>query len=519
MKLPRSSGVLLHPVSLPGPYGIGDIGSDSEEFLQFLLEAGQRFWQVLPLGPTGYGDSPYQAYSSFAGNPLLISPDVLLQEGLLDQEDLENRPSFLDDRIDYGSVIQWKSALLRRAHQNFLQRKPTSLWNDFLTYCEAEKSWLDDFALFMALKETHGYRVWTEWETELIQRDPAALSHAAEKLASLVESHKFVQFEFAREWQSLHNLAAGEGILIIGDIPFYVAHDSADVWANQNLFRLDKSGNPVAVAGVPPDYFSETGQLWGNPTYRWDVLEDSGFAWWCERVKKTLTQVDVVRLDHFRGFEAYWEVPAGEPTAERGEWVKGPGAALFQAIKKSLNDRLPIIAENLGLITEEVEALREQFQLPGMAVFQFGFGHDAKTSAFPLHKYTRDLVAYTGTHDNETLRAWWDELNTTKTGRATRRYIKKYLSISGKDFNWSCIRALMASVADVVIFPMQDLLGLGKEARMNRPGISSGNWAWRMPQDMLTSSLTSKLKELVELYGRDEGAWDGFQQPAHIGAE
>ncbi len=505
MILPRSSGILLHPTSFSGPYGIGDLGGEAEEFIDFLVRSGQRFWQVLPLGPTGYGDSPYQSYSSFAGNPLLISPEGLLQDGLLDQEDLEQRPAFPEDRVDYGRVIHWKTGLLKRAFENYCSTQPAEIKDDFVRFCESEARWLDDFALFMALKEANHFALWTDWDSNLVSRDPEALREARETFGQLIEAYKFTQFLYARQWGALHERARNEGILIIGDIPIYAAHDSADVWGNQAFFKLDERGNPLSVAGVPPDYFSETGQLWGNPTYRWDVLRDHGFSWWIERVAATLKQVDVIRIDHFRGFEAYWEVPAGEPTAVKGKWVEGPRDALFTAIQDALGGRgLPIIAENLGVITPEVEALRERFDLPGMAVFQFGFGDHAKTSPFPPHKYTRRLVAYTGTHDNDTLMGWWQDLASSKSGRKVRRYVNRYLNMRDREFNWKCIRTLMASVADLVIFPVQDILGLGKDGRMNRPGVSSGNWAWRMSPNCLTEELSGRLLEMVELYGRDE---------------
>lgn len=502
MSLPRCSGILLHPTSFPGPYGIGDIGAEAEDFVDFLGEAGQRIWQVLPLGPTGYGDSPYQSYSSFAGNPLLINLEGLLEDGLLGQEDLENRPPFPEDRVDFGTVIGWKNQLLRRAYDNFRHRAGGEEHRAFETFCAKHAAWLDDFALFMALKETRGQTSWAEWAPDLALRKPMALDAARKELVEGIEAHKFIQYQFARQWDALHAYAGDHGILLVGDIPFYVAHDSADVWANPGLFRLDAAGHATAVAGVPPDYFSATGQLWGNPIYRWDVLAASGFDWWVRRVRAALDRVDVVRIDHFRGFEAYWEVAAGEPTAVNGRWVKGPREALFEALRTALGEDLPIIAENLGMITPEVEALRERFGLPGMAVFQFGFGTDARSSAFPLHAYQRDLVAYTGTHDNDTLAGWWESLRRTRKGRAIRRYLRKYLAATGRDFPWACIRSLMASVADVVVFPVQDVLGLGSDARMNRPGSPSGNWVWRMRSGALTPELAERLKELADIYGR-----------------
>lgn len=499
MRLPRASGILLHPTSFPGPYGIGDLGSEAYRFVDFLHEAAQRVWQVLPLGPTGYGDSPYQSFGTFAGNPLLISLDKLVEEGLLRPKDLEDRPAFPKGRVDYGAVIPWKRRVLRRAYDTFCRHGSAHERAQFDLFCQAQADWLDDYALFMAIKEARRYVVWTSWPKGLALREPTALEKAQADLRSRMGAVKFGQYLFFKQWEALSRYVHGRGIRIVGDIPIYAAHDSADVWAHREVFQLDALGRPTVVGGVPPDYFSETGQLWGNPLFRWDYLAKTDYLWWVARVRAALRLFDVVRIDHFRGFEAYWEVPAGEPTAVNGRWVPGPGDKLFLALRKALGDPLPIIAENLGLITPPVEALREAFGLPGMAVFQFGYGPSAKTSSFPLHAFDRNLVAYTGTHDNDTLVGWWESI---RSDRALRRYLLKYFHTTGREFHWVCIRALMASVADTVIFPLQDVQGLGSEARMNRPGHAAGNWVWRYDARSLTSALAARLADLAETYGR-----------------
>ncbi len=503
MSLPRSSGVLLHPTSLPGPDGIGDVGPESVRLLDFLADAGQRVLQVLPLGPTGYGDSPYQSFSTFAGNPLLVSAAILQEEGLLSGADLSARPEFPSDHVDYGRVIDWKRNLLRRAWETYRHDAGRPERQAFTAFCKQHRHWLDDFALFMALKDRHGGVQWTLWDRPFALRDPDALAQARDDMDDAISAIKFAQFLFFRQWDRFRAEARGRDIRIIGDIPIYVAHDSADVWAHPELFQLDAEGAPTVVAGVPPDYFSKTGQLWGNPIYRWDYAAETGYAWWVERLRATLGLVDVVRLDHFRGFESYWEVPAGDPTAENGQWASGPKDWIFDTFKFVYGPDLPIIAEDLGVITPEVEALRKRFNLPGMAVFQFGYGNDATSSPLPLHAFNYRLVAYSGAHDNDTLMGWWSSLDADPAGQATKAYIRRYLEISDSDeVNWIVIRALMASVADVVITPVQDLLGLGSEARMNYPGRSHGNWTWRMASNALTPALAKRLRELTERYGR-----------------
>lgn len=507
MKFPRSSGILLHPTSLPGRFGIGDLGIEAYRFADFLEEAGQKLWQVLPLNPTGYADSPYQCFSVFAGNPLLISLEKLLNQGLLAAADFEGAPAFPDNQVDYGLVLEFKLPLLRKAAHNFAASASRSDRAQFETFCRENTRWLNDYALFMAFKDAQQGAVWTQWEPQLAGRQPAALERWTETLAAEIAAQKYWQFEFSRQWQALKAYCHGRNIRIMGDIPIYVAHDSADVWAHRELFYLDEKGNPIKVAGVPPDYFSATGQLWGNPLYRWDALKKSGYRWWIDRFRASLSLLDAVRLDHFRGFEAYWEVPAGERTAINGRWVKGPGAEFFSALKAEFG-QLPIVAENLGVITPEVEAIRNQFGLPGMSILQFAFGKDPQGPTFRPHNYPRELVAYTGTHDNDTTVGWWtssgteDSTRTEEDVRVEHEFAKAFLGFGNEEINWVFIRAILASVADTVLFPLQDVLGLGSEARMNLPGRPGGNWRWRFTADALTAQLAARLNGLTKLYDR-----------------
>jgi 4-alpha-glucanotransferase len=507
MKLPRSSGILLHPTSLPGPSGIGDLGASAYAFADFLAAARQQLWQVLPLGPTGYGDSPYQCFSAFAGNPLLISLEKLVEEEVLSAADLAEYPTFGESEVDYGSVIRFKLPLLRKACENFRKCGRTSDWNQFHAFCRQNISWLDDYARFAACKEAHGGAVWNKWEPGVASRRPEDLARWTERLGKEIESHKYVQYQFFKQWSALKNYCHQRGIRIFGDVPIFVAHDSADVWAHPELFELEADGQSRFVAGVPPDYFSATGQLWGNPVYRWEVLAHTGYAWWIDRLRATFAMVDIVRLDHFRGFEGYWEVPAQETTAVNGRWIKGPGAALFHAVEKALGD-LPIVAENLGMITPEVERLREQFRFPGMAILQFAFGTDPQGSGFRPHNFSQDLVVYTGTHDNDTTAGWWTSSGTDDSTRSNeeiqreRAFALKYLGSDGHEIHWAFIRCALASVADVAIIPFQDLLGLGGEARMNLPARPSGNWRWRYRPGALAVEIGERLKELTELFGR-----------------
>ena len=507
MRFPRASGVLLHPTSLPGPYGIGDLGPQARYFADFLAQAGQTLWQVLPLGPTGFGDSPYQCFSALAGNPLLISPENLVERGWLESSALKNVPRFPADQTDFANIIPWKSTLLESAAWRFFECASHGDRDRFDEFSKANQGWLDDFALFMALKQYHGYSVWTQWEPDIRWREPGALAHWREKLAEQIAVQKFQQFAFSTQWQELRDYCRERRIRLMGDLPIYVAHDSADVWVNPQYFQLDSSGNPTVVAGVPPDYFSATGQLWGNPIYRWDALARDGYRWWLERFRAVFQMVDMVRLDHFRGFEAYWEVPATELTAVRGRWVKGPGPELFHTARMELGD-LSLVAENLGVITREVEAIRAEFGFPGMTILQFAFGNDPQAPTFRPHNYPREVVAYTGTHDCDTTVGWWtsegrgESTRSAEDIRCEREFARKYLNTDGGEINWVFIRTLLASVADTVLIPLQDVLGLGSEARMNQPATLGGNWRWRYRQEMLKPELAARLRDLTRVYER-----------------
>ncbi len=508
MKFSRSSGILLHITSLPASFGIGDLGSSAYEFADFLAAAGQRLWQVLPLNPTGYGDSPYQCFSAFAGNPLLISLEHLRDAGTLPASDLASAPSFSEASVDYGAVIDFKFRVLRRAAQVFFADGSRADHAAFEHFCESARPWLDDFALFMALKQQQGGVMWTRWEPSVRRRDSGALEQWSCKLAPELKARKYWQFEFFRQWEALKHYCQERGIRFMGDVPIYVAHDSADVWSRPDMFRLDDQGMPSVVSGVPPDYFSATGQLWGNPIYRWDVLAANGYQWWIERFRATLSLFDMVRLDHFRGFEAYWEIPVGETTAVHGRWVKGPGETFLSALQDAFGG-LPIVAENLGVITPAVEELRQEFGLPGMALLQFAFGNDPQGPSFRPHNYARDLVAYTGGHDNDTTVGWWsssgasDSTRTPEDVRQEHDFARAYLGLHESDeINWALIRAVLASVADVAIIPLQDVLGLGTEARMNLPGRVSGNWKWRYRRGALTGELSGRLRSLTTIYDR-----------------
>ncbi|HET9478598.1 MAG TPA: 4-alpha-glucanotransferase, partial [Pyrinomonadaceae bacterium] len=489
MNFPRASGILLHPTSLPGSFGVGDLGPEAYKFVDFLESAGQSLWQVLPLGPTGYGDSPYMCLSAFAGNTALISPERLVAEGLVDTD-------FATD----------KNQLLRSAYQNYRKTTDTNLRSAFETFAQREAHWLEDYALFRALKDAHNGVAWHEWEPSLVRRTPAALARAREQLRQEIEAHMFYQFVFFEQWFTLKNYANEKGIRIVGDLPIFVALDSADVWTNPEQFKLDKNGRPLVVAGVPPDYFSSTGQLWGNPLYNWEHMEADGFKWWIERVRATLKVVDIARVDHFRGFAACWEIPGGDTTAERGQWVEAPGRELFKAIRKTLG-QLPIIAEDLGVITPDVVALRDEFGFPGMRILQFGFSGDAKNIDLP-HNYVANVVAYTGTHDNDTTVGWFRSVageGSTRTAEQIereRRFCLDYLNSDGEEIHWDFIRAVMASVANTAIVPLQDVLGLGTEARMNLPNSTEGNWSWRYRAGALTDEIATRLKNLTSLYGR-----------------
>jgi 4-alpha-glucanotransferase len=503
----RSSGVLLHPTSLPGRFGIGDLGASAHEFVEWLSAAGQRLWQVLPLGPTGYGDSPYQCFSAFAGNPLLIALDVLIEEGLLEHSDLRGGPDFHDGSIDFPSLIAHRRQLWPRILDRF-EGSSAGVRARFDEFCRAHAGWLDDYALFMSVKAEHRDGAWTLWETDIAQRNPRAIDRWLAHCAREVQLHKLTQFLFFEQWRAVRQACRARSIDIVGDLPIFVAHDSADVWVRRDLFKLDAYGQPTVVAGVPPDYFSATGQLWGNPHYRWEALARTGYAWWIERFRATLDLVDRVRIDHFRGFVASWEVPFGAATAALGRWQEGPGAALFDAVESALGlTHLPFIAENLGVITPEVEALRERFEFPGMAILQFAFGSDPQAPDFKPHNYPRNRVVYTGTHDNDTTMGWWtgEAEHSTRSPaeiRAEREHARRYLGIDGPDAHWAFVRAALASVADTAIVPAQDLLGLGSEARMNQPGTVTGNWRWRLLPGQLTPGLAEVLALLARTYDR-----------------
>ncbi len=495
MKYKRSSGILFHPTSLPGPDGIGDLGPQAYAWIDFLHETGCALWQVLPLGPTGYGDSPYQSFSAFAGNPYLVSPTILLDEDLLTRQDLVDRPKFSTGQVDFGPVIEWKVRLLDRAYDRFKGSSDSELGRELSSFQKDQAYWLDDYTMFMAIKEAQGGGSWDKWPAILKHRDQSALDRFRKENPDAIQRHVFRQFIFFRQWQALHTYANQAGIMIIGDAPIFVSYDSADVWAHPELFYLDQKGLPSVVAGVPPDYFSKTGQLWGNPLYHWDIHKDTGYSWWIDRLSTLLKVVDVVRLDHFRGFAGYWEIPYGNPTAEIGRWVPGPGADLFTAVNKALGD-LPIIAEDLGVVTPDVIELREKFELPGMKLFQFAFSTDPDDPFLP-HNFPENCIAYTGTHDNDTVIGWY------KTApKSEQDFCRRYLSKPGNDIAWDMIRGIWGSVASVAIAPLQDFLRLDTNARMNYPGRPEGNWTWRVSHDAFTDELTQNIHEINYLYGR-----------------
>jgi len=491
----RAAGILLHPTSLPGRFGIGDLGPGACNFMDWLRESGCTLWQVLPLGPTGYADSPYQCFSAFAGNPLLVSPDLLLEAGLLQPDEVELPVDLDPARVDYGRLWQQRPALLAKAARRLLAGFSAEQSARFEAFQAQQSAWLAEFSLFMALKTHYGGRPWTEWDQDLVQRKPAALKRARKELAEQIQIQAAIQFFFFWQWGQIKQYAVERGLKIIGDIPIFVAHDSVDVWVDQHLFMLDERGFPTVVAGVPPDYFSPTGQRWGNPLYRWDVLENRDYAWWMRRLEAVLTHVDYVRMDHFRGFESYWEVPAEEPTAEKGRWVSGPGSDLFYAMQAKFG-HLPIIAEDLGLITDAVIQLRETFDFPGMKVLQFAFDGDNQHPYLP-HNYPQNCIAYTGTHDNDTTVGWY-----RAAPERERDFYRRYFRVPGDDVAWDFIRAVWASNAVWAIAPMQDLLCLETHARMNLPGTAAGNWTWRVTGPQLQHSIQDGLRHLNQLHNR-----------------
>ncbi len=486
MNIGRASGILLHVTSLPSRFGIGDLGDGSRDFVDLLAEARQKLWCVLPLSPTGPENSPYQCRSAFAGNPLLISPQQLVKQGYLSRRNIQSPPHFPSSHVDFKEVRSYKESLLKEAFRNFTNTR------DYLRFEERHSGWLDNYALFMSLREANKGVPWTEFNPK---RKPSP---------GTIQYHKFVQFEFFRQWHALREYCAERKIAIMGDLPFYVEHDSADVWSNPSLFDLGANGQPRTVGGVPPDYFSQNGQLWGTPTYRWDRCKETGFKLWIDRFRAALELVDLLRLDHFRGFEAFWSVNAHQSTAKRGRWVKGPGAQLFNRVRKDLGD-LPFVAENLGTITPEVEDLCHHFKFPGMAVLQFGFD---EVGTHRPHNYVREQVSFTGTHDNDTTLGWWRTINQAAsrrknlTDRAIVHRVKSYLQTDGRDIHWSFIQAILTSVADIAIIPLQDVLGLGSEARMNLPGRAKGNWGWRFQSSQLNRALINRLRDLTVTSGR-----------------
>ncbi|MBD2163574.1 4-alpha-glucanotransferase [Calothrix membranacea FACHB-236] len=497
MPFPRSSGILLHPTSFPSRFGIGDLGLEAYRFIDFLKDSYQQYWQVLPLGPTGYGNSPYMSYSAMAGNPLLISPEKLLKDDLLTEEDFANLPAFPLHKVDFEPIVPIKNALLQKACENFHTKSTSIQQKKFADFCDRKAYWLDDYALFMALKDTQNGASWHTWEPEFAKRQPEALDRVRRQLTTEIFYYKFIQYEFFQQWSELKTYANKHGIDIIGDIPIYVAHDSADVWGNPNIFCLDEeTGEAAQMAGVPPDYFSATGQLWGNPVYNWEELQKQDFKWWLQRFEAMLDYVDIIRIDHFRGFEAYWSVPQGEETAMNGEWVEAPGEAFFETIRQKLG-KLPVLAEDLGVITPEVEALRDKFEFPGMKVLQFAFGSDPGNPFLPFN-YPRNAVVYTGTHDNDTTIGWFNQ-----AGDWEKENLLLYLGcVSPEGIHWDLIRLALSSIANQAILPLQDILGLGGEARMNFPSVAEGNWEWRYVEHALTKELSHKLKRLTTLYGR-----------------
>ena len=494
----RASGVLLHPTSLPSRFGIGDLGENAYKFVDFLANSDQQIWQILPVGPTGYGNSPYLSYSALAGNPLLISPAILQQQGLLTTQELQNLPDFPIDWVDFDRVIATKLPLLRQASDRFKASASESDNTEFQRFCNRQNDWLSDYALFMSLKTAHNGSGWNQWPVEIAARQPQAMAEWGAKLADDIFYHKFTQYQFFSQWQNLKQYANDRGINLFGDIPIYVAHDSVDVWAHRHIFRLDPdTGEASLMAGVPPDYFSSTGQLWGNPVYNWEELEKTDFKWWIRRVEAILEYVDIVRIDHFRGFQAYWGVPQGEDTAMNGTWLDAPGEKFFQLLEKQLGV-LPIVAEDLGVITPEVEALRDKFNFPGMKILQFAFDDDRANGFLPFNYTDRNCIVYTGTHDNNTTVGWFYERSPEAQANVT-----DYLGCVGDEgIHWAMIRLALSSVGNTVVLPFQDVLGLGTDAKMNTPSQATGNWSWRCRVEAFNDELSGRMKYLTYLYGR-----------------
>lgn len=502
--------MLLHPTSLPGKHGIGDLGKEAFDFIDFLKSTGQTLWQVLPLGPTGYGDSPYASFSTYGGNPMIISPQLLMEQGYLSAENFKNEPDFDKNNVNFGEIIPWKMALLEKAARVFCNNGAND--KAFSNFCNEEAHWLDDYSLFMAVKEyfdekafregVHG-AMWSNfWDKDIALREPVAVKRWSERLSGEIERNKILQFFFFEQWLNVRKYANNKGIEIIGDIPIFVASDSCDVWSNRELFLLDKEGAPTLVAGVPPDYFSKTGQLWGNPLYDWEAMEKNGFKWWIERIRGTLKLVDIIRVDHFRGFEAFWQVPAGNQTAEEGSWVKARGAKLFAEVRKELGS-LPILAEDLGFITPAVDELRDRFLFPGMRILQFAFDEAEGDSGldpgniFLPHNYVPRSVVYTGTHDNSTMKGWLGKCTADEL-----EFMRQYSGYEGDELVWQFIRMALSSISFYCIIPLQDFLELDDSARMNIPSTLGGNWSWRYSEDMIDREMMKKLLDMTLLYGR-----------------
>lgn len=505
----RASGLLLHPTSLHGSFGIGDLGPAAYEFVDFLSESGQSWWQMLPVVPPGEGNSPYMSTSAFAGSPLLISLERLCDDGLLSAAEIAGPgKSLSQQRVRYAAVERFKSPRFRKAFATFEKQRNSNDRDSFETFCATNEGWLTDYAHFCALKIATGGAGWVDWEKDVRLRKAAALKRSRAQLAAEVEYQKFLQYQFDRQWSALKTYCAEQGVGLIGDIPIFVAHDSADVWGHPDLFQLQKTGRPAVVAGIPPDYFSKDGQLWGNPLYAWDVHRERRYDWWIARLQTAFSRFDAVRLDHFIGFYRCWEVDAAAKTARVGRWVKGPTADFFKGVRAGLGP-LELIAEDLGVLLPEVKELRDQFELPGMRVLQFAFGNDPEAENYRPHSYPRDCIVYTGTHDNDTTVGWFRDDGSHSSTRsqaeiaAERAFTLRYLASDGREIHWDMIRLALMSVANTALFPAQDVLGLGSEARMNMPGTSGGNWEWRLAPSALNARVAERLRSLTETYGRN----------------
>jgi 4-alpha-glucanotransferase len=496
----RSSGILLHITSLPSPFGIGDFGPDAYSFADFLADANQKLWQILPLNRTSteYGNSPYSSFSAFAGNPLMISPYRMIKDGLLSDEDIKNRPKFSPEKVEYKAVTKYKHRIFNTAYTAVKGRLGDD--NEFKRFCNDNSYWLDDYSLFISLKKHFNQAAWGSWPEEIRDRKKSALAGYSRELSDYILKEKFLQYLFFNQWSALKNYCESKNITIFGDVPIYVNYDSADVWANHKIFNLDKDKKPLVSAGVPPDYFSETGQLWGHPVYKWDIIRKTGYAWWIKRIEHNLKLYHMFRLDHFRGFVGYWQVHASEKTAINGQWVEAPARDFFKTVQKNFPD-ITIIAEDLGIITSDVKEIIQKFGFPGMKVLLFAFGDDLPTNPYAPHNHVKNCIIYTGTHDNNTIRGWYEhELNEDSKNRISE-YIGR--EVTEENVHWELIRLVMMSVADTSIIPMQDVLGLGESYRMNLPGTENGNWEWRVKPEHLSVSLKERLTGLTRMYGRD----------------